>query len=103
MIDALVNSKLNYLHYYERTCNLSFFCRISVMVFLQMSFVANQVLCCKLHIYWKLCYSTCNMTSLNTTNDNANPNSASYRKMYYYVLPFMLSTPIARLNSITYI
>ena len=30
-------------------------------------------------------------------------NSVSYNRMYYYVISFVLSTPMARLNSITYV
>ena len=54
-------------------------------------------------MYWKLYYPTCNIACLNSTKNIANPNSVSYMKMYYYVISFALSTPMARLNSITYI
>ena len=46
--------------------------------------------------------STSNIACLNTTNNIANPNPVSYMKMYYYVIPIALSSPIDRLNSITY-
>ena len=46
-------------------------------------------------MYWNLYYSTRNIACLNTTKDIANPNSVSNIKMYYYVISFVLSTPMA--------
>ena len=88
-----------YLLYYEITCNLFFYCRISLTIFLHIKFCSENST--ELHIYWKLCYSTCNIACLNTTKDIANSNDVSYMKMYYYVISFALSIPMARLNSIT--
>ena len=65
-----------YLHNYKITCNLFFYCRISLTVFSTYEF-------CSKFYTTKYQIPNTKYQIPNTTKDIANLNSVSYMKMYY--------------------